>query len=268
VADTDNHRVLIWNRVPEDSTVAADVVIGQVDFTANLPNRGQPLTEPGPETLRAPRGVYLAGDRLYIADSGNNRVLVYNSLPTTNGTAADDVLCQADFLSNLPNRGAPTGASGESCYDPSDVALVGSSSIAVADTLNDRVLIFPANGVPGRAAETVLGQDDFESRGAVEPSASSMSAPTSVASDGANLLVGDTGNHRVLVFDASRLRNGAAARQVAGQPSFQTGQSSRTVTGLSAPSGMFVERVSRFETRLWVADTGNQRVVELSGIRR
>ena len=40
----------------------------------------------------APRAVLAAGGRLFIADGGNDRVLIYNSIPTTNAAAADLVL--------------------------------------------------------------------------------------------------------------------------------------------------------------------------------
>ena len=44
VADAWNHRVLIWRQTPTDNHVPADVVLGQVDFVQNLPNRGGEIT--------------------------------------------------------------------------------------------------------------------------------------------------------------------------------------------------------------------------------
>ena len=51
---------------------------------------------------------------IYVADTGNNRVLMWESLPTSNGASADSVLCQEDFLGNQPNLGTGV-ASASSC---------------------------------------------------------------------------------------------------------------------------------------------------------
>jgi hypothetical protein len=94
VADSGNHRVLIYNSIPTTNGVAADVVIGQTDFTTNA--SGTSSTK-----LNYPMGVYSDGTRLFVADYNNNRVLIYNSIPTTNGVAADEAIGQTDFTSTL-----------------------------------------------------------------------------------------------------------------------------------------------------------------------
>ena len=266
VADTDNHRVLIWNQIPTESGARADVVIGQGNAQSVLPNRGRGLGIPDFASLRFPRGVYIDADRVVVADAGNNRVLVFAAEPAPFGARAEDVLCQPDFDISLPN-GGNAGAVNGRCHGPSGVALVG-ERIAVADTLNDRVLVFAGQGALGRPADAVLGQPDFETRGATEVSARSLAGPVALASDGVNLLVADDSNNRVMVFFTANLENGAAARQVVGQASFESRGASRAPTGLDAPSGIYVERVSFIESRLWVSDNGNGRVVELSGVRR
>src|SRR5204863_4160435 len=47
-------------------------------------------------TLNFPRFALSDGQRLFIADGGNNRVLVYNSIPTKHGARADVILGQPD----------------------------------------------------------------------------------------------------------------------------------------------------------------------------
>ncbi len=73
-ADTANNRVLIWDRLPQGSTGAADRVLGQPDFTTNGENRWDAV---GPDTLCWPYGICLHRGRLAVADSGNNRVMVW-----------------------------------------------------------------------------------------------------------------------------------------------------------------------------------------------
>ena len=51
VADSGNHRVLIWKGLPVADHQPADVVLGQPDFTSEGPNadrRGKPVSRAGP----------------------------------------------------------------------------------------------------------------------------------------------------------------------------------------------------------------------------
>jgi len=89
VADTNHNRVLIWNRIPTTNNAPADVVVGQADFTGStLPAGGAPTAK----SMRGPQGVWIQNGKLYVADTQNNRVLIYNQIPTSNGAAADVVL--------------------------------------------------------------------------------------------------------------------------------------------------------------------------------
>ncbi len=68
--------------------------------------------------LNVPRFAYIAnsGDNtvsvysINLADSDNNRVLVWNSMPTVSFTPADRVLGQSDFTRNTSNNGNQDGA--------------------------------------------------------------------------------------------------------------------------------------------------------------
>jgi len=81
LADTRNHRVLIWNRAPHGNH-PPDVVLGQKDFFRNAP--GTSL-----DRMNWPAGVATDGSRLVVADCWNDRLLVWSSFPTRNGTPAD-----------------------------------------------------------------------------------------------------------------------------------------------------------------------------------
>jgi hypothetical protein len=73
IADTGNNRVLMWDGLPTAGR-EADVVLGQYSLRANGENRWSSVAS---DTLCWPYGVSLHGDRLAVADTGNNRVTVW-----------------------------------------------------------------------------------------------------------------------------------------------------------------------------------------------
>lgn len=75
VGDTSNNRILIWHGWPRDGAgVPADTVLAQPDMDANGENRWTAVED---DSLCWPYGLCRAGDLLAIADSGNNRVMVW-----------------------------------------------------------------------------------------------------------------------------------------------------------------------------------------------
>ena len=99
VADTNHNRVLIWNSIPTTNNQPADVVVGQPNFTStSIPG----ATTPTATSLRSPQGVWIQNGQLFIADTGYNRVLIYNHIPTTNGAAADVALGAPNLTTDIP----------------------------------------------------------------------------------------------------------------------------------------------------------------------
>jgi len=84
LADRNNNRILIWTALP-DGNVSPDLVLGQKDFTANDPGREL-------DRLNWPVAVATDGRRVVVADTYNDRILVWNSFPTENGQEADFAL--------------------------------------------------------------------------------------------------------------------------------------------------------------------------------
>lgn len=133
--------------------------------------------------------------RLILTDPGRNRVLVWNTVPTTTGTPADLVLGQGSFTSDSP--GVTAGAMNR----PIDV-LVHDGALFVADSGNDRVLVFdPFPTTSSATATQVLGQADLD---VVVPDATTTSRtlndPTGLATDGRHLYVADRGNRRIVRY--------------------------------------------------------------------
>lgn len=84
LCDTWNNRVLIWNSLPTGN-VKADVVLGQKDFESFDAGIGM-------NQLNWPVGITFAGEKMIVADTHNNRLLVYDKVPTENGATADHVI--------------------------------------------------------------------------------------------------------------------------------------------------------------------------------
>ncbi|MEI9976693.1 MAG: hypothetical protein WDO73_34320 [Ignavibacteriota bacterium] len=70
----------------------ASVVLGQPDFVTTTVNN-----VPTQNSLRNPQGVASDGVHLVVADTDDNRILIWNQIPTTNNQNADVVHRPAEF---------------------------------------------------------------------------------------------------------------------------------------------------------------------------
>lgn len=150
VADTDNHRVLLWNAFPRGAAFfdpegpQPDVVLGQNGFTSSAANRGGTASL---ATLNRPTSVASDGTRLAVADSGNNRVLIWLTWPSTPGQAADVVLGQPNGSSVVANAsafGTPGNPNSRGLKNPSGLHFH-DGKLYVTDRDNHRILIFNSN---------------------------------------------------------------------------------------------------------------------------
>ena len=163
VADKDNHRVLIWKKIPFSDGWNADISLGQASMDERDANRGD-FENVQQDTMSFPTGVFydVENDKVFVVDQGNNRVLIWNSLPRDAGQPADVVIGQKDFVSRSPNMGKGEGRSSqESMYFPNSV-VAGKTGFFVSDTGNNRVLYWKE--VPtenGQPADMVFGQSNF-----------------------------------------------------------------------------------------------------------
>ncbi|HXN31332.1 MAG TPA: NHL repeat-containing protein, partial [Polyangiaceae bacterium] len=259
VADSGNHRVLGYGVATAPSTgAAATVALGQPGLLTNGFNQA---SSAGNGVTSQPRGVALANGKLYVADTNNNRVLVM-ATPVAPGQPPARVYGQPNATLSLPNSGGVPSAS--TLAGPRGV-FADSAHVIVADTANNRVLVYDA-AAAGGAAILVLGQGGFTTSGANTggPSASTMQAPAAAYSDGTSLWVGDTGNHRVLVWSAFPTTNGQVADLVIGQASFSSVLPNQGAAGASASSLSFPSGILAANGVLYIADTGNNRVVSFS----
>lgn len=219
-SDSNNNRVLIWNTIPTSNGAPADVVLGQNSFTTCVKNDDLQTGVTGTasaRTLSYPAGIWSDGTRLVVADADNHRVLIWNSIPTTNFTPANRVLGQSDFSHITANDDLQTGVTGttpsaRTFYFPYFLDSNG-VQLFVADETNNRVLVwnsFPASNFA--PADRVLGQGDFshaafnddnqDRASDANPTARTLRSPRGVYVYGPKLFVTDGSNNRFLVFDS------------------------------------------------------------------
>lgn len=284
VADTGNNRVLIWNTLPTGN-VPADVVVGQPNFTSFRAN--QMLAAPTASTLSSPTSAIIVNGYLIVVDQGNNRVLIWNSVPSAVSTPADVELGQSaikvdgDTTTNCTTNSGTTGfcfttsaAAGDDAAttgtrlglsSPTDVWSDG-FKLLVSDTGNNRVLYW--SQVPF-ASNTlynfVIGQT-APAQNAAAGGSQGLRTPWGVYSDGASVYVGDSGNNRVLQYSGFPFQHGPAAVGVFGQADFthvtandadQNGTAGAIAAStLSFPTGVYVSPSGQLQ----VTDRANNRI--------
>ena len=252
VSDTTNHRILIWNTLPTSNQQAADLVLGQPNMTTNTCNTGALSSQ----TLCNPSFVHSDGTRLVVADEANSRILIWNTLPTSNQQAADLVLGQPNMTSNADGTLLPSDIN---LAFPGGVFISG-SKLLVVDSGSNRVLIwntFPTANE--EAADVVVGQPNFTVN-ASDTTAATLSYPYMVSVHGNQMFIADYGNSRILIWNSIPTSSGVAANLVIGQPDFTTFGSNtggRSAASLAEAAGPVVDEQGRF----YVPDFSNHRIL-------
>ncbi len=214
VSDTLNNRILGF-RDARNIGGKADIVIGQRDFYRSLINgpKNDPQI-PNQFGIFAPRGLVVdAAGNLYVADSGNGRVLRYPApfnAPDPSQLLPNLVLGQVSFSA------ATFDATNQNMQAPVGLAMFSDGSLAVSDVALNRVMIFKkpagADFTSGQTASAILGQPNANS-GSPSNSSAGLNSPRQIATDTSDrLYVADFGNNRLMVWtDARNQATGATS---------------------------------------------------------
>lgn len=229
VADTQDNRILIWNTIPTQNNQPANVVLGQPNFTT-VPQYDQTQLPPGVVTassMLSPTSVSSDGTHLFVTDLGFSRVLIWDSLPTSNNQPANVEIGQQDMVTGVANdntdlcdsngvdsNGNPTYPSicGSTLSFPRFAIADNYGRLYIADGGNDRVLVYETIptynaasadvilGEPDQFSDVVTSTNSVFAPGLALSAANVTPCPTSLAWDGQNLYVADPTDFRVLVF--------------------------------------------------------------------
>jgi len=157
VTDRFNNRVLIWNTIPSSNT-PPDLVLGQTNFTTH--NSGTGLNN-----MDFPGQVSITPDgKVLVADSDNNRVLVWTSFPTSSGQSAYFALPITDYV-NFGDSW-PWGVWSDG------------TKVVVTATVAKSVLFWNSFPGPSTSPDVVLTSDQ-------------VGTPRSILSDGNYVMLGD-----------------------------------------------------------------------------
>ncbi|MEY4723318.1 MAG: hypothetical protein RLZZ324_831 [Candidatus Parcubacteria bacterium] len=238
VSDTTNDRVLTYDGTNLSNGMDAEHVIGQPDFTTDNATVNA-------STLHRPIGIFFDDSlsRLFVGDTNAKRAVVFDMTAIADGEAAVNVLGQPDFVSSTSSAAQNTVDTVNAItYDAAHHILY------LADANYYRVLSFDITGgvVDNMNAAHVLGEPDFTTTN----SSGTLSDPWGLTYDAAHdlLYVADF-EHTTYAFDAATLTDDEAP----------VGRIDAQDTGLNSPGGTAVDSVHH---RLFVADAGNNRIVE------
>lgn len=213
LSDFRNHRVLVYDQIPTSDGVAADYVIGQADFDERAEKSGSD----GAGWTRFPRGIFATADKLYVANTGHHRVLIYDLPIAQNQQLASGVVGQNDYTT-------VSNANGSDRYTSPSAVILEGSRMFVLDGGHSRVMVYnaiPNSNVP---ADFAIGSPDFDSTagGLAANRFSGALLPSRLAMIDDHLWVPDRDQGRMLGFDTTSVATDMDASFVLGQSDFTT----------------------------------------------
>jgi hypothetical protein len=266
VMDTSYNRVLIFKNagtLPEGTTgtTGADIVLGQDTFDAQAIGAGM-------KQMNNPGGVWRAGDKIFVADAGNNRVLIFSTTTVFNDTDGKSI--SADVVLGGGADLKTPGTSSTLLRRPGAVYSDG-IRLFVSDTNNHRILYWSSipttNNTP---ADAVFGQPNFTTGDIPPVNAYTFYQPYALSYANGQLIVADHSHLRLVAYDVTDLSSPAfwnpALNQpqphIIGQGAADYSGSTPTSERLWGPLGFYVPPGQ--SGTYFISDYNNHRVVKYS----
>jgi uncharacterized protein (TIGR03437 family) len=269
IADSSNSRIMIYNPFQQFTsdtlTQNAQLVLCQTDANSGKSNRGN--SDANNNSCQAPTDAIFSGppgNNLFIADTGNNRVIVMPMVQPSSTLAFNNAVGlegQQFFSQTAPNyiEGREFHFADVSGRADAGIAIDNSSNpphLYIADTYNNRILCFVDYRTvqTGGFATFVIGQPDLfhadvnfnpnsPTSSSSTPTQVGLNAPTGVVVDPAtgDLYVADSANSRVLRFPSPFTQSSKLlqpANLVLGQSSFTASITDVTASRMFEPYGL------------------------------
>ena len=219
---------------------AARAVIGQSSFSA----RDAGITA---------AALSISNGRLYVADTAKHLLAFdLSQIPA----AAQEVPARQSSACAVCGF-APVAVLNQSVIPGISAVSVSGRSVAVADAVNRRVLLWRDTSSESalKGPDVILGTGSQQS---APIDASTLVEPISVALDGERLFVGDGALHRVLIWNTLPATDNQPADVVLGQPDFSSSATPDTPAAdtISRPVAMEADG-----SNLFVADSANRRIL-------
>lgn len=238
VADTQNHRVLIWNSIPTQNNQPPDLVLGEPNFTTAPPVTVTDVA-PAANNLYSPVSVTSDGQHLFVTDLGHGRVLIWNSIPTQNQQPADVEIGEPSMTTESVN--------------PGDNNVLGNC----VSTMNDTTT---GNPIYPTGCTTFCPPDGYDAdNNPLYPlrCGLTLSLPRYALSDGQRLFIADGGNDRIMIYNTIPTTNAARADIILGQPDeFQDQVTDQTGTVVLPDANVLSSAPSQVRTPLSLAWDG------------
>jgi hypothetical protein len=177
------------------------MVLGQAGFESRDENAGE---VPSAMSMRWPHAAAVWSGKLLVADAGNNRLLVWNSLPQQAGQSADFILGQSS-VEGVDHNQSFYWPRRNSLNMPYGICASERVGVLVADTANSRILGWNAQDLASNeGASALFGQPDFNAKGdnRWQPAvADSLCWPYSIQAFESIIVIVDSGNNRISIWN-------------------------------------------------------------------
>ena len=229
IADPGNDRVLVFIGTGLTPGAQALRILGQGDSSHGCTS----------STLKGPSSAIIVGNFLAVADSGNNRVLMWLHFPTSDNIAADVVIGQPNMTTCTPTFGP------QAMNQVSDIFFDNQHLVVASPDNGGTVQLWRTlptlNALPSNTQLTHIG-----------------AGPLSLTANSSQLFVADAHTNRVFIYNDFfvGLQPPSQPSAVLGQPNAQQTGAGSGLAEMAAPQGLTL-----FGQQLWVNDAGNNRLL-------